>query len=75
MKKKRELGASRDPDGLRNTIIFNVGGNHPNEMLRITPSGFFVRGVKVEQDDREAEIVYNSFRDFLTYAALTRNYQ
>lgn len=52
-----------------NTITCRAGAE---EMLRIGPDGFWVRGIKVPQDDREAEIVYNAFKEFLTWAQLTR---
>jgi hypothetical protein len=42
------------------------------EMLKIGPDGFWVRGVKVKQDDKEAEIVYNAMKEFLTWSQLTR---
>jgi hypothetical protein len=54
-----------------NNIIMNCADS---EMLKITPDGFYVRGKKVEQDDKEAVLVYNAFKEFLTYHALTRNY-
>jgi hypothetical protein len=47
-----------------------IAGN--TEMLRIAQDGFYVRGVKVTQDDKEAEIVYNAFKQFLTWAELNR---
>lgn len=80
MKKKRALAASRDPDNMYticdpgaepSSIILQTGAD---EHLKITKTGFFVRGVAVKQDDKEAEIVYNAFKEFLTYHALTRNY-
>jgi hypothetical protein len=52
-----------------NTITCLAGGQ---EMLRVGPDGFWVRGVKVEQDDKEAEIVYNAMKEFLTWSQLTR---
>ncbi len=52
-----------------NDITCYAGGS---EMLRVSPDGFWVRGVKVKQDDREAEIVYNAFKEFLTWSQLTR---
>ena len=51
-----------------NTITFNVGGN--DEMLRVGPDGFWVRGVKVPVDDKEAETVYNAFKQWLAWANL-----
>lgn len=88
MKKKRALAASRIPDDYAqdetgpiymirdtstepNTIIFNTG---TEEQLKITKTGFYVRGKKVDQDDLEAETVYNALKEFLTYQALTRKY-
>jgi hypothetical protein len=41
-------------------------------MLRVGPDGFWVRGVKVDQDDREAKIVYNAFKEWMTWSQLTR---
>ena len=52
-----------------NNIICYAGAT---EMLKVGPDGFWVRGVKVEQDDKEAEIVYNAFKQFLTWAELNR---
>lgn len=51
-------------------IVMHVGGS--DEMLRVTPEGFWVRGVKVAQDDKEAEIVYNAFKQWMAWAALTQ---
>lgn len=86
MIKKRALSASRDPSfpgavyALRsnepehNNIVFYAGSDVDSEMLRITPTGFYVRGKLVDQDDKEAEIVYNAFKEWMVYSALTRNY-
>jgi len=52
-----------------NNIICYAGAT---EMLKIGPDGFWVRGVKVAQDDKEAEAVYNGFKQFLTWAELNR---
>jgi hypothetical protein len=52
-----------------NTITCLAGGE---EMLRVGPDGFWVRGVKVEQDDREAQLVYNAFKEWMTWSQLTR---
>lgn len=43
-------------------------------MLTISENGFWVRGVKVEQDENEAKNVYNAFCQWMTYNSLTRNY-
>lgn len=52
-------------------IVMNTGAD---EMLRVSADGFYVRGVKVPQDEREAETVYNAFLQWMSYMALTRNY-
>jgi hypothetical protein len=46
-----------------------------SEMLRVAKDGFYVRGKRVNQDDREAEIVYNAFHQWLTWATLNRDYK
>lgn len=48
--------------------------NNSTEMLRIAKDGFYVRGVKIEQDEKEAEKVYLAFHQWLTWATLNRNY-
>jgi hypothetical protein len=57
----------RDP--VPNNIICLAGGE---EMLRVGPDGFWVRGQKVVQDKHEAEAVYRAFKEFLTWSQLTR---
>ena len=44
-------------------------------MLRVGPDGFWVRGVKVEQDDNEAATVYNAFKAWMSWAQLNKDYQ
>ena len=55
-----------------NTITCLAGGA---EMLRVSPDGFWVRGVRVKQDDTEAEAVYNAFKAWMAWAQLNRDYQ
>jgi hypothetical protein len=87
MKKKRALTASRDPSfpgtvlALRGNepeagnIVFHAGTDiESSEMLKITKTGFYVRGKPVEQDEKEAALVYNAFREWMTWAALRRQY-
>jgi hypothetical protein len=82
MKKKRALAASREPEYVLledkqkpNHIIFQTDATDTQtEMLRITETGFYVRGKLVDQDDKEAQIVYNAFREWMVYSALTRSY-
>ena len=52
-----------------NTTTFFCAGI---ETLRISDKGFWVRGKKIKQSDREAEIVYNSFKEWLTWQHLER---
>jgi hypothetical protein len=55
----------------QNTVRFFAGS--PNtEMLKISPKGFWVRGVKVEQDDKEAERVYNAFKQWMVWCEMNR---
>ena len=56
----------------RNTITFHAGGPANTEMLRVSPEGFWVRGVKVEQDDGEAKKVYEAFKQWMIWAELNR---
>ena len=68
------LKVTTNPAGQTSNITLYAGGDGPNEMLRITPEGFYVRGVKLKQDEKEAALVYNAFREWMTWAALTRQY-
>lgn len=52
-----------------NNIVMYAGGT---EMLKVADDGFYVRGVKVPADDKEAETVYNAFKQFLVWAELNR---
>lgn len=65
------------PDGPY--IIRGQGDTHPNtvtfqcgedEMLKFSDKGFWVRGVKVEQDEREAQAVYEGFTAWLAWQQL-----
>jgi hypothetical protein len=50
-----------------NNITCLAGGE---EMLRVGPDGFWVRGVKVEQDAQEAQAVYNAFKQWMAWTSL-----
>ena len=52
-----------------NAVTFFCSGD---EMLRCSDKGFWVRGKKVKQSDKEAEQVYNSFKEWLTWQHLER---
>jgi hypothetical protein len=43
------------------------------EMIKIDENGFYVRGVRVEADDKEAATVYNAFKEFLVWSRLHRD--
>jgi hypothetical protein len=58
-------------DPMPNTITCRAGGE---EMLRVSPDGFWVRGVKVEQDEQEAQKVYEGFKAWMMWAQLNREY-
>ena len=58
-----------DSKEYQNSVSFHAGGE---EMIRLSPDAFYVRGKKVEQDDNEAQIVYNSFKQWLTWQQLNR---
>ena len=50
-----------------NSITFFIGEEAPEEMLKICPEGFYVRGKKVEQDEEEAQQVYDAFIEWLEH--------
>jgi len=51
-------------------ITFHTGQTDSDEMIRVDRDGFYVRGVKVPADEREAETVYNAFKQWLVWANL-----
>ena len=55
------------------SVITFTGG--ASEMLRIAKDGFYIRGKRVNQDDKEAELVYNTFHQWLTWVTLNRDYK
>lgn len=58
---------------VNNNITFHPGpGLQP--MLVINENGFWVRGVKVEQDEKEAAAVYKAFKQFMVEAELRRQW-
>lgn len=54
----------------KNDITLHSG---ETEMLRIAEDGFYVRGVKLKQDDKEISEVYNCFKEWLAWSTLNRN--
>jgi hypothetical protein len=57
----------QDPEP--NSLTMYSGGT---EMIRVAPDGFYVRGVRVPADDKEATTVYNAFKQFLVWSELNR---
>ena len=55
-------------------ITFHTGGTGSPELLRVAPDGFYVRGVKLEQDEKEAQAVYKAFKRFLVESELRRDW-
>jgi hypothetical protein len=56
--------------GKENTISFYIAGN--DEMLKISPDGFYVRGRPVPIDTHEAKTVYDAFLSWLTWQNMQR---
>ena len=72
MKKHSNWQVDFDTKLPMNNITCLAGGE---EMLRVSPEGFWVRGEKVAQDDREAETVYNAFKAWMSWAQLNKDYR
>ena len=64
-----DAGEMRLRDLESNSIAMNAG---PNEMIRVAQDGFYVRGVRVPADEKEALAVYNAFKEWLVWSQLTR---
>ena len=52
-----------------NSVSLNAGAD---EMIRVAADGFYVRGVRVPADGKEAETVYLAFKQWLAWANLQR---
>ena len=52
-----------------NAITFFSSGV---EILKCSSKGFWVCGQLVDQDDKEAQTVYNSFKEWLAWQQLSR---
>lgn len=57
-------------DPIPDNIVLTSGDA---EMIKITSEGFWVRGVQVTQDDKEAETVYDAFKQFLMWRELHKS--
>ena len=53
-----------------NNSIVLCSGN--TEMLKVSEDGFYIRGIKIAQDDKEAKQVYNCFKEWLTWSTMNR---
>jgi len=62
-----EIGDYSDNHLGANNISLTAAGE---EMLRVSQDGFYVRGVRVEADEKEAKAVYEAFKQWMTYAIL-----
>lgn len=63
------IGIDPEYERRQNSLSMHAGGV---EMLRVAQDGFYVRGKKVPADDKEAERVYNAFKQFLVWSELNR---
>lgn len=54
--------------GLKSDNVTLTGGGE--EMLRVSADGFYIRGVRVEADEKEAEKVYKAFKQWMTWAII-----
>ena len=61
-----------NPNDSSNTITFNTGAFLSTPLLTISQDGFYIRGVKVEQDEKEAASVYRAFKQWLVESELRR---
>lgn len=59
-------GGNGNPTGQDGSVIFNTPAGE--EMMRVSSDGFYVRGVKVPQDENEALAVYTQFKLWLATA-------
>ena len=57
------------PDLEPSSIVLHAG---TDEMLRVAPDGFYVRGARVPADEHEAQAVYLAFKQWLAWANLQR---
>jgi hypothetical protein len=65
--KQREAQPVLTANPKQENITFHCGDT---EMLAVAKDGFYIRGVKVSQDDKESEEVYNAFKQWLNWNVL-----
>lgn len=63
-------------DSKPSNITFVQSGQNQGsqEMLRIGPDGFYVRGKKIPVDENEGQAVFKALKRFLVEAELRRSY-
>jgi len=59
-----ETGTAFCDTSLNSSVKFFAKDN--TEMLRIAPDGFYVRGVKLEQDEHEARKLFDVLMEFMS---------
>lgn len=52
----------------KNIMFFATDPSDNKELLRISQDGFYVRGVKLEQDENEARALFDAFKEWLDKA-------
>jgi hypothetical protein len=55
---------------LSHSFVFNAPPN--TEMLRVSPNGFYVRGIKLEQDETEARQLFDALMNFMSGRGLNK---
>ena len=63
-----EWAYTAEPQLQSNDISLTAGGE---EMLRVAPDGFYVRGERVPAGKKESRAVYNAFKQWMTAAILS----
>jgi hypothetical protein len=64
------IGATKmNPKLDNNSVTFITAGD---EMLRIAPDGFYVRGQKADATEHEATVVFKAFQEWLAWQQLNR---
>lgn len=58
-----------NPELHNNSVTFFAAGD---EMLRIAPDGFYVRGQKADVNKQEATVVFKAFQEWLAWQQLNR---
>lgn len=65
---------SQNPEPSNITFVQPGQKQEQQEMLRIGPDGFYVRGKKIPVDENEGQAVFKALKRFLVEAELRRNF-